>query len=146
VTGPSEPAVTVLRHNFARKPFVCVMNEVARDRSLSFRARGLLVEMLSRPSDWRFSAERLAESSPKEKTAAVQAALRELREAGYLTYVNERDERGRLRKIATVSDEPVDEWKGKPAGRTESRLPRLGEPRFGEVPPYRSTEERRTET
>jgi hypothetical protein len=105
VTG-TEP-VTVLRHNFARKPFVCVMNEVARDSRVSFAARGVLIDMLSRPSNWQFSADRIAEGSPSEGRKTVLRCLRELRAASYVTNVLERDDQGHIGTVTVVSDEPV---------------------------------------
>lgn len=76
-------------------PFTMVPNVVARDRRLSFRARGLLVELLSYPTGWRTSVDALAESCAAYGTCegrkALQSAMRELRGAGYVTQTRDRD-------------------------------------------------------
>lgn len=100
---------TVLRHRSDRD-YVVVQNAVARDARLSYRARGVLLEMISRPRDWRFSAERLARLSPKEGRDAIRTALAELRAAGYVLYTRERSSGGRWRTVVTVSDRPVQAW------------------------------------
>lgn len=101
---------TVLRHKLNRAGYVKLANAVARDHRLSYRARGILLDMISRPPDWRFSATRLAQSSPLEGRDAVLTALRELETVGYLLRRRERGQDGRIRTVVTVSDEPVRDW------------------------------------
>lgn len=101
---------TVLRHQISRKPFVTVANVVARDDRLSYAARGLLVAMLSRPTNWAFSADRLAAGSPSEGRKFVQNCLRELEAVGYVFRYRERDMAGRMRTVTVVSDEPIADW------------------------------------
>lgn len=103
-TGP-----TVLRHRVDRD-YVVVQNAVARDARLSYRARGVLLDMISRPPNWRFNAERLAACSPNEGRDAVRTAIGELREAGYVLYTRERSGGGRWRTVVTVSDRPLQAW------------------------------------
>lgn len=63
--------------------YVVLPNAAATDRRLSFRARGLLAYMLSRPPSWRFNADRLAAETEGEGREAVRTAMRELGRAGY---------------------------------------------------------------
>jgi hypothetical protein len=63
--------------------FTQVRNDVARDRRLSYKARGLLVTMLSYPDYWRFRVDDLVKGSPDGRHA-VTTGLRELEDAGYL--------------------------------------------------------------
>lgn len=63
--------------------YVVLPNAAATDKRLSFRARGLLAYMLSRPPSWRFNAERLARETDGEGREAVRTAMRELSTAGY---------------------------------------------------------------
>ena len=100
---------TVLRHHFTGKPYVKVYNDVARDTRLSFAARGVLVDMLSRPPDWEFSADRIAAGSPFEGRKAVLRCLREMEACGYLRRFRERGSNGRIRTVVVVSDQPMSE-------------------------------------
>jgi hypothetical protein len=119
---------TVLRHQLSRKPFVTVANEVARDERLSYAARGVLIAMLSRPTNWAFSAERLAAGSPRDGRKSVLRHLKELEAAGYLFRYRERA--GNLvRTITVVSDTPIDDWQAALTGSPETAPP-VGSPHF----------------
>lgn len=63
--------------------FTQVRNDVARDRRISYKARGLLLAMLSYPDYWRFRIDDLVKGSPDGRHA-VTSGLRELEDAGYL--------------------------------------------------------------
>lgn len=63
--------------------FTQVRNDVARDRRISYKARGLLLTMLSYPDYWRFRVDDLVKGSPDGRHA-VTSGLRELEDAGYL--------------------------------------------------------------
>jgi hypothetical protein len=64
--------------------FTIIRNDVLRDARLSYRARGVLVSLLSRPDNWRMSAEQLAGETTSEGRDAIRSALRELEIVGYL--------------------------------------------------------------
>jgi len=74
----------IIRGPEPEKDFQQLPNDTARDKRLSFRARGLLALMLSYPADWEFNREWLAEQSDGEGVAAVRTALKELETHGYL--------------------------------------------------------------
>jgi hypothetical protein len=63
--------------------FTQVRNDVARDRELSYKARGLLITMLSYPDYWRFRIDDLVKGSPDGRHA-VTTGLKELEQRGYL--------------------------------------------------------------
>jgi hypothetical protein len=86
--------------------FVQIRNEVIRDRRLSYKARGLLAYMLSFPDHYRITADSLAESSDSDGRRAVLSGLDELREAGYLVTVTERDAKGQFSKTSFIYDDP----------------------------------------
>lgn len=60
-----------------------VPNHVVRDVRLSWKARGLLVWLLSMPDHWRTSSMALAKQGPDGREA-VRTGLSELAAAGYL--------------------------------------------------------------
>lgn len=63
--------------------YTVMSNEHLRDRRLSLKAKGLMSEMLSLPEDWDYSIAGLAAIN-KEAQSAIESALRELKDAGYL--------------------------------------------------------------
>ena len=70
--------------------FVQIPNETVRDPRLSYLARGVLAEILSRPDDWRETADSIWHRARNERgkagesRAIMRAAFTELAEAGYL--------------------------------------------------------------
>lgn len=73
--------------------YTIISNYPFRDKRLSFRALGLLAQILSLPDDWEFSAQGLAKIH-KDKAAAVYSMLKELETAGYLTKQRVRNSKG----------------------------------------------------
>lgn len=66
------------------QPYTMIPNSTAQDAKLSYAAKGLLLELQSRPADWKFYVTALAETgacSPEK----VRIILKELEDAGYLT-------------------------------------------------------------
>lgn len=106
--------------------FVIIGNAEARDRRLSFRARGLHHHLLSLPPGWRVTTAQLAEDHPEGRTA-IRAALSELVTLGYVTRRKQQDGRGRWTTTMTVHDKPQVS-----AGDTEDRIPVVGNPVVGE--------------
>lgn len=68
-----------------KERFSIVDNKVIEDERLSFKARGLLIYMLSKPDDWQFYTDELAKRSSKDGVSAIKSALNEIENAGYLT-------------------------------------------------------------
>ncbi len=85
--------------------FTILRNDVLRDKRLSYRARGLLAAILSRPDNWSIRADQLAIES-KEGRGAVRTALQELRECGYLKTIVRKVEGGRFVTEQIVFDTP----------------------------------------
>ncbi|MGW3073084.1 MULTISPECIES: hypothetical protein [unclassified Kitasatospora] len=62
--------------------FTVLPNALLQYRRLSYTARGLLADLLSRPDGWREDGRHMADSSPQGR-GAIRKALKELTEAGY---------------------------------------------------------------
>ncbi|KQV20887.1 hypothetical protein [Kitasatospora sp. Root107] len=102
-----------------------IPNELAQNRAMTYTSRGLLVDLLSRPDDWKETCRHMADSSPQgRKTLA--AALDELRAWGYYQVEVVRLPNGRIRSEAHVFDRPQ---LGVQPGAT---LPGSGEPAPGD--------------
>lgn len=118
--------------------FTVLSNVVVNDDRLSFRARGVLTWLLSKPIDWRTRSDVIAAQSPKEGRDAIRSALNELVELGYLVREKVQNEHGRWSTIQTVYEQPCAQPKpGKPTS---------GEPDIGQPGTVERTEKPRTET
>ncbi len=92
--------------------FVQVPNGTCRDHRLSYMARGILAELLSRPDGWETTADELwrgaieARGEDAEGRRAFRAAFAELKAAGYMESSRERLDGGRVSTVLTVYDLP----------------------------------------
>jgi len=86
--------------------FTIMANETIRDATLSYKARGLLLYLLSLPDDWTVSSEHLARVSERDGRDAVRTGLDELEQAGYLKRWRHQDERGRWINESIIYDRP----------------------------------------
>ncbi|MFJ6214513.1 hypothetical protein ACIQGZ_14430 [Streptomyces sp. NPDC092296] len=85
--------------------FTVLPNGLLQDRRLSYTARGLLADLLSRPDGRREDGRHMADSSPQGR-GAVRRALKELTSAGYYRVDILRLPDGTLRSEAHVYDTP----------------------------------------
>jgi len=88
-----------------KRDFTVIPNRVLRDDALSYRARGLLVYLLSQPPGWQISSARLVVKTGEGRDA-VRTALRELMACGYLDLKRRQDHRGLWEAEYTVTDTP----------------------------------------
>ena len=63
--------------------FTQIKNEILANKKLSWKAKGLFSYLYSKPNNWNFSAERIAQESP-EGNHVVRTGLKELEKYGYL--------------------------------------------------------------
>lgn len=96
--------------NTVRNNFTTFSNDLLRDENLSWRARGILVYMLSMPEDWVFYESEIMKHSKKEGRDAFRTAMKELKENGYVRKEAIKDEKGKIVKWATYvnSEKPYD--------------------------------------
>ena len=91
--------------------WVPISNAAVRDHRLSWRARGLLAELLSYPDGWETSVDKLVAMARRngeasEGRAAMRKAIGELADAGYVAYTRTQDKHGHWATEMVVSDEP----------------------------------------
>lgn len=112
--------MSIIRSPRVESNFSVISNSVIRDTRLSYRARGVLLDILSRPDNWRVSADSLARTG-SEGRHAILSALKELREIGYMRTERLRKENGRFETVSIVYDTPNYEF-------TEVQKPDSGYP------------------
>lgn len=95
----------IVRSPRPEENFTTLSNSVIRDKNLSYRARGVLIEILSRPDNWRVTSVELARGS-KEGRDAIRSALNEIQEAGYMVTRKIRNELGQFETFNYVFDIP----------------------------------------
>lgn len=114
--------MTVVRVEKTRD-FTVMSNAHLRDRTLSFKAKGVLSFMLSLPEDWNYSIEGLALFAADGRDA-VTTAVRELVAAGYVERSQCHDERGRMAGYEYVVHEaPIDPHVAPAAGKPPAARP-----------------------
>jgi hypothetical protein len=113
--------MSIIRSPRVESNFSVISNAVIRDSRLSYRARGILLEILSRPDNWRVSADSLARTG-NEGRHAILTALKELRAVGYMKTEKRQLENGRFETISIVYDTPIFEVTG-------VQKPESGEPK-----------------
>jgi len=77
------------------REFTVISNSVFKDRTLSAKAKGLLVEMLSLPENWDYTLKGLTYLFT-DGLDSIRQGIRELEEHGYIVRERKRDEKGRL--------------------------------------------------
>lgn len=75
--------------------FTQISNTMLEDERLSWRAKGILSYMLSRPDNWKINKTDLYKKG-KEGRDAMQNALNELKELGYLHIYSVKDDKGQI--------------------------------------------------
>ena len=75
--------------------FTVIANCVFKDRTLSAKAKGLLVEMLSLPENWDYTLKGLTYLFT-DGLDSIRQGIRELEEHGYIVRERKRDAKGRL--------------------------------------------------
>ena len=87
--------------------YTVMSNYHLRDKTISFKAKGLLSLMLSLPEDWDYTLVGLARISLEGKDA-IRAAVVELEKAGYVTRSRVRNEKGHLQGTEyVIRERPV---------------------------------------
>ena len=110
------------------REFTVIANSVFKDRTLSAKAKGLLVEMLSLPENWDYTLKGLTYLFT-DGLDSIRQGIRELEEHGYIVRERKRDSKGRLGGMEYViyetprlpvekSDNSVENEASEPAAET----------------------------
>ena len=103
------------RHNF-----VMIDNSVFNDKRLSWKAKGILAYLLSKPNGWQVIIKDIVKHST-DGVASVYAGLRELKEFGYYSKTPIRNEKGKISEWQSVIYED-------PTENPESKKPKKKKP------------------
>ncbi|WP_110933825.1 helix-turn-helix domain-containing protein [Paenibacillus bouchesdurhonensis] len=79
----------------AAPPFTRIINELLHDERLSFKARGLLSYMLSKPDTFKFYIDELTKHTTEGKDS-IRAGMKELEQLGYVHRYPVKNERGKI--------------------------------------------------
>ena len=118
----------IIRSARPESHFSIIANEIVRNPKLSYKARGILIELLSRPDNWAVSAESLARAGVDGRDS-ILSGLNELRNLGYIVTSKRRKENGQFETFSTVYDTPQITPKAEnPTSVPESDKPESGNP------------------
>ena len=88
--------------------YTVMSNRHLRDKNLSLKAKGLMSMMLSLPDNWNYSVRGLC-SICKENQTAINSALKELKNYGYLVVTRitpDKTTSGRMEYVYDLFEEP----------------------------------------
>lgn len=133
-------AMTTIRRRKPRFGFVQILNAVARDYRVSWRARGLLTELLSYPEDYETSVDELVKKAKRlggnvEGRDAMRKAARELKDVGYIVETKYQNELGHWITEHEITDDPMYDLimqdEGVSAGQADDGFSGVGGPGVG---------------
>jgi hypothetical protein len=98
----------IFRNRRRQGNFTQLDNELIRDKQLSYKAKGILAYLMSRPPDWQVYETEIANHS-RDGIKSVRSGVKELLAHGYLARQVIRDEKGRFQGyLYDASDDPSD--------------------------------------
>lgn len=77
--------------------FVTVHKNFIHDNKISWKAKGILLYLLSRPDDWQVYETELVKHT-SDGLSSLKSGIKELEEVGYIQRARKRDEKGRLKE------------------------------------------------
>ncbi len=104
------------------REFTVIANHIFKDRTLSAKAKGLLVEMLSLPENWDYTLKGLTYLFT-DGLDSIRQGIRELEEHGYIVRERKRDTKGRLGGMEYVIYETPRVLVGKSGDSVENETP-----------------------
>ncbi|OOV78872.1 DnaD domain protein [Mammaliicoccus fleurettii] len=77
--------------------FVTVHKNFIHDNTISWKAKGILLYLLSRPDDWQVYETELVKHT-SDGLSSLKSGIKELEEVGYIRRTRKRDDKGRLKE------------------------------------------------
>ncbi|WP_050069875.1 hypothetical protein [Anaerosalibacter massiliensis] len=106
-------------------PYVMVNKSPVKDDGLSWKAKGILVYLLSLPDDWQIYESELVKHSTDGK-ASLNSGIKELIERGYIERIVRRNEQGHFKGYTYVVHEVLPETRFSEVGFSEIGLSENG--------------------
>lgn len=129
-----------------KKNYTVLNNDIINTPDLSWKAKGVLIYLLSKPTDWKTRLTDIVKHAKDGKEAA-QSAIAELKKAGYLKKVMVRDEStGRLIRWETHVFETPQLEESPDSGNPDSGKPDSGKPDSGFSAPTNYSLEENTDS
>ena len=117
----------------ADNPYVMVDKRIIQNKQLSWKAKGILIYLLSRPDNWTAQMQDIINQST-DGESATRAGVQELIDAGYLVRrVEHNKETGQFIKWMEVYESPQEKPKEQPeeVSKPTSDFPHVGNPHVG---------------
>lgn len=130
------------------KGYESISRDALQDRRLSYKARGIMSYLKSKPPRWKTNTQAIADDSDKDGYEAVNSGIRELEELGYFARLKRQGARGRWEWLWIYSDDPraVAARKAKWEESTGRVSPRRGPTKAEPVADVAGPDESETET
>jgi DnaD/phage-associated family protein len=122
--------MSIVRVTKRENPFVQIDKRVFEDPELSWKAKGIMGYLLSKPDNWKTYIADLEKRS-KDGRDSVRAGIKELEQRGYLVKVQVRDENGKFKGWEYEVREIPEQ--------TENGLTEIGKSEFGKTEIGKST-------
>lgn len=107
--------------------FVTVHKNFIHDPNISWKAKGILLYLLSRPDDWQVYEKEL-EKHCLDGRDSLKNGIKELETTGYIVRTRKRDDKGRLREYEySVYEQPTQNGLSN-VGKTNTGLSNVGKP------------------
>ncbi|MDR2833471.1 MAG: conserved phage C-terminal domain-containing protein [Streptococcaceae bacterium] len=87
-----------------RNEFTQIANAAAKDKDLSWKARGILLYLMSLPDSWEIYLEEISKHSNSDGYTAFRSGIKELENLGYFK-TTKKHENGKLVWVHEVTDE-----------------------------------------
>lgn len=116
------------------KGYESISRDALQDRRLSFKARGVMSYLKSKPPKWKTNTQAIADDSDKDGYEAVNTGIRELEDAGYFARLKRQGAGGRWEWLWIYSDDPravavrKARWQEVTGKESPHRGPRRAEP------------------
>lgn len=116
----------ILRRNKKEYSFTQVDNKIPENKNLSWKAKGILIYLLSRPDNWEFNKSDIIKRAT-DGGHSTDSGLEELKKYGYLKIKKTKDKEGKFNGWIWIVNEL-------PTRNPEN--PTFGKPEFRKTTPY----------